>query len=62
MDTSELAQRALEIAVTANTRIEEHEKTCAVRWGIVVKTNFVMVATLLAVLGVLAKVAFFETV
>ena len=62
MDTSELAQRALEIAVTANTRIEEHEKTCAERWGIVVRTNFVMVATLLTVLGVVTKVAFFGAV
>ena len=59
MDTQELAARALEIAVIANTRIEEHEKTCAQRWGVVVKTNFVMVATLLTVLGVLTKVAFF---
>lgn len=59
MDTQELAQRALEIAVRAQTQIEEHEKVCSQRWGIVVKTNFVMVFTLLAVLGVLAKQAFF---
>lgn len=62
MDTAELAQRALEIAVAANTKIEEHEKTCAVRWGIVVKTNFIMVGTLLTVLGVVTKVAFFGAV
>ncbi len=62
MDTAELAQRALEIAVAANTKIEEHEKTCAARWGVVVKTNFVMVATLLTVLGFVTKVAFFGAV
>ncbi len=62
MDTQELAQHALEIAVAANTKIEEHEKTCAARWGVVVKTNFVMVGTLLTVLGVLTKVAFFGAV
>ena len=61
MNTPELAQRALEIAVTANTKIEEHERTCAARWAVVVKTNFVMVGTLLTVLGVLTKVAFFST-
>ena len=62
MDTADVAQRALEIAVKANTKIEEHEKTCAERWGVVVKTNFVMVGTLLTVLGVLTKVAFFGAV
>ncbi len=62
MDAQELAQRALEIAVTANTKIEEHEKTCAERWRIVVRTNFVMVGTLLAVLGVVTRAAFFGAV
>lgn len=45
--------------MTANTKIEEHERTCAARWGIVVKTNFIMVGTLLTVLGFVTKVAFF---
>ncbi len=62
MDTQELAQHALEIAVKAHTKIEEHEKTCAERWQVVVRTNFVMVGTLLTVLGVLTKVAFFGAV
>ena len=62
MDLSEIAQRALEIAVIANTRIEEHEKTCAERWRIVVKTNFIMVTVLLAVLGGVTKIAFFASI
>ncbi|KKK58566.1 hypothetical protein LCGC14_3043150 [marine sediment metagenome] len=59
MDALDVAQKALVMAAQAQTKIEEHEKTCAQRWGVVVKTNFFMVATLLTVLGVLAKVAFF---
>ncbi len=59
MDALDIAQRALVMAAQAQTKIEEHEKTCAQRWGTVVSYSRLMVATLLTMLGVLAKVAFF---
>ena len=62
MDALETANKALTMASVAQTKIEEHERTCAERWSVVVKTNFVMVGTLLTVLGVVTKVAFFGAV
>ena len=59
MDALETANKALTMAAVAQKTIEEHERTCAQRWGVVVKTNFIMVGTLLTVLGFVTKVAFF---
>ena len=50
---SSVAQAALLKATLAFDRIEQHEKQCANRWGLVVKLLFFGLAQMTVVLGVL---------
>ena len=53
MDALTIANKALTMAAVAQTQIEEHERTCAQRWGIVTKIGLVIFIQLLAVLWML---------
>ena len=54
------AQRALVVASVASAKLDSHEKVCAARWKVVVRTNFFMVGALLSVLAILLKPQFFS--
>jgi len=58
-DTHALALEAFKTSLVAHTAIEQHEKICSQRWKVVVMTNFTLVATALAILGVLLQDKFF---
>ena len=56
----DIALDALTIATEANTKIEQHERVCAQRWGLVVKIGLMQVGFLISVLGVLLYELFFS--
>jgi len=53
VEGSNIAHAALLKATIALDRIEQHERVCGQRWGLVVKLLFMSLGTMLSILGVL---------
>lgn len=63
LNSGSIALKALEVGTKAITQIEQHEKTCATRWSLVVRLMLLHVVGLIggltAILGVLLSDKFF---
>jgi len=58
-ESSSVAQAALLKATVALDRIEQHEKLCGDRWGLVVRLLLMVLTTMVSMLGFLLYDRFF---